>query len=83
MNFSWQDAAAIVLVAAAGAYLAWRGWRLAATQRGGCESGGSCGTCGGDRSAKAGTKKDLVTVDSLLATTSARRPSKNDDANRD
>lgn len=45
MAADWQNIIVVLLVAAAVAHLAWRGWRLffAAGKRSGC--GSSCGGC--------------------------------------
>jgi hypothetical protein len=56
MLSNWQDIAAISSVAAACAYLFWRGWLVLKRRRAGC---GACPTCPSSEP----SSKPLVTID--------------------
>jgi hypothetical protein len=56
MFSNWQDIAALLVVAAAGAYLMWRGWLVLKRRRAGC---GACSTCPSGES----NGKPLVTIE--------------------
>ncbi|REJ70552.1 MAG: hypothetical protein DWQ31_00455 [Planctomycetota bacterium] len=63
MNFDWQTVVALVLVAAAVAYLARLGWQTLAAKRGcGSCGGGGCGSTSAEAS-PLGKEKPLVTLE--------------------